>query len=318
MHSKKIFIVGIPRSGTTWLASVLSQARTYKYIHEPDNERHTYTAFYYKRGLERFPYFSQFEESSSYSKLFEKAFFGNHINMGSDYNELLFRLGSLNKAKIENWLQRDLKNPLKNCPEYKLYPFLPKSVHKNEENRIIKSVHAGLSISYILQQFKIPTLIILRHPASVISSYLRMGNPDIDRKLYLNEKLIEDHFNFNFPDIKKFTSSLNYAGLQVAILYSLIYKATKAHKHIKLVFHEDICKSPVDSFKSIYKDLNIEWSEDVQKYILDNNQAGSGYETKRIAKNNINTWKNELNPNQIKEIEDGYFSLEAEFYKDFK
>lgn len=33
----KIFIVGLPRTGTTWIASILNTARGIKYVNEPFN-----------------------------------------------------------------------------------------------------------------------------------------------------------------------------------------------------------------------------------------------------------------------------------------
>jgi hypothetical protein len=50
-----ILVVGIPRSGTTWLARTIASHPLVRYVHEPDNHHHAPFATKAKRGLGAFP-----------------------------------------------------------------------------------------------------------------------------------------------------------------------------------------------------------------------------------------------------------------------
>lgn len=51
-----ILVAGVPRSGTSWVAKVLSFNKSIKLINEPDNEHNNLIAYIYKQKLPRFPY----------------------------------------------------------------------------------------------------------------------------------------------------------------------------------------------------------------------------------------------------------------------
>jgi hypothetical protein len=38
INNNPILIAGLPRSGTTWVGEVISQAKDVRYVFEPDNE----------------------------------------------------------------------------------------------------------------------------------------------------------------------------------------------------------------------------------------------------------------------------------------
>jgi hypothetical protein len=91
MKQKPIIIFGLARSGTTWLAKTLEVADGIQYIVEPDNEGINFLGYYYKQGLERFPYFRVGEQSNLYLKLFDRALYGNFITYESPSNNWLFK-----------------------------------------------------------------------------------------------------------------------------------------------------------------------------------------------------------------------------------
>jgi hypothetical protein len=71
-----ILLAGIPRSGSSWVGGVLSQAPGLAYCFEPDNEKTSVLAYALKQGLHRFPYFSDNTHHSRYLELWRLAFEG--------------------------------------------------------------------------------------------------------------------------------------------------------------------------------------------------------------------------------------------------
>ena len=48
---------------------------------------------------------------------------------------------------------------------------------------IAKSVHAPLAVEWVTQRFDVDVLVVLRHPANVLASWLELDLPDRDRSL---------------------------------------------------------------------------------------------------------------------------------------
>src|SRR5262245_13023972 len=67
--SQPILIVGLPRSGTTWVGEVFSSAHNTRYIFEPDNEGLSPLAWLYKKDIHRFPYLTSKDRSVGYHQL---------------------------------------------------------------------------------------------------------------------------------------------------------------------------------------------------------------------------------------------------------
>jgi hypothetical protein len=317
-HKSKspILIAGIPRSGTTWLSNVLVSGGKFGLVHEPDNERHTYSAYYYKRNLRRFPFLRANDKNQNYYNLFYNAINRPFSNLHSFSNKVLFKLANFDKLEVEKSLQ---ENSVNNPDLFKevmwLYPFLPKNVKK--QPRIIKSVHCVFSLEYILNNFKLKPVVIIRHPAAVISSYLKMNNPDMDRRIYKNKKLMNHLFQIDKFDVSNLKTKEAKAGLQVAIFYKFISQFLIKKNEIPLVKHEDLCLDPLTEFKNLFKKLNLNFNQNVIDFIVENNVEGTGYDIKRSSNQAMNAWKSDLNQSQIDEIKLGYNLIPPHFYSEF-
>ena len=52
-QNKPIFITGVPRSGTTWIANILGSAKGVRLLSEPDNEKYSFIGRIWKKSLHR-------------------------------------------------------------------------------------------------------------------------------------------------------------------------------------------------------------------------------------------------------------------------
>lgn len=312
-----ILVAGIPRSGSTWIANMLTTNQHLQYIHEPDNERHTYTAYYYKRNLPRFPVLFPGDQDEQYYQLFYHAFFRPYTGMGSVPNELLFKLTRFKKERVEQQLATHQVNRSQRWyPAMLLYPWLPKETNQ-KKTRLVKSVHCILSMEYLISRLSIRSVVIIRHPASVVSSCLQMQNPDLDRKIYQNTRLMKTLFGEDLPDTSALTTAEAWAGYQVAIFYKVIARLIERHPNIPLIIYEDFCVDTVTKAQDLFDSLQLPFTAEVEAFIHKNNIPGDGYNTQRIAAQQVDVWKKRLSPAQITEIHKGYTCMAPTYYKDF-
>ena len=62
--NKNIFIAGLSRSGTTWVANILGSAHGVRLLKETDNEKYSFISRQWKQSLHRFPYASSSQEQN--------------------------------------------------------------------------------------------------------------------------------------------------------------------------------------------------------------------------------------------------------------
>lgn len=94
---KPVLVVGVPRSGSTWTARVLSQAPNAAYIHEPDNEFNNILGCYAKKDLSRFPYLKATSMDRAYYNLWKNVFYSDLIGNSTTTNVILYGLSELFK-----------------------------------------------------------------------------------------------------------------------------------------------------------------------------------------------------------------------------
>ncbi len=311
---KQIFITGPPRSGTTWIANVLSSSGNTDYIHEPDNEKNNFLAFLYKINLPRFPYIRENEDNKEYKKLFQKALLGNFIKSGTYYNQFLLKINRLNKDRIEAMLNNNKhQNKILLKTSIELITIKDLLTINNKKQKIIKSVHALLSIPFIMRNFDILPLFIVRHPLSVISSYIKLQIHDANRSIYKNQKIKEDFLLPYQKQINEMKTNLELNALQISIFHHIISKYIKRYNY-NFVKHEDMCLNPLDKFKMLFKKTGIQWSISTENFIKKHNQSGvSGYDIYRSTRKLADNKKLQFSKDEINQIRKGYSILPNDF-----
>lgn len=312
MKQKPIIIFGLPRSGTTWLAKTLEIADGIQYIVEPDNEGTNFLGYYYKKSLERFPYFRIGEQPKLYLKLFDRALYGDFITYESPKNNWLFKSNLISLYLVKKRLAKKKKN------RKLLFNWdflLKKNIEFDpQKRRLIKTVHGLLNIPFLLNQLEFTPLIILRHPAASIYSHLKLGISDADQDVYKNEKLREDFLTPFLEEMDEINTPLSHMGMQFGIFHFIVSKFIKQYNY-KIIFHEELCENPVLEFEKLYKYLDLKWGKKVKEFINNNNVKGSGgFDIKRIASEEKDSWKTKWKQSELDEIEKGYSIFSNNFY----
>lgn len=329
-----ILVTGIPRSGTSWIAEVLCYSDKVKGYYEPDNEHNNLLGYIHKQHLHRFPYLKADNSNNGLYTIFRKAISDHYIHEYSKPSLAIKKLLNINLATAEREIYQKCNPEQATANSIRIqttsqnlrlklatmfYTFLQLFVRFNRHKKIplIKSVHCLLALANLRSVFNTKVLIILRHPASIISSHLRIKNPDINRNLIIQKALVDDYLQPYIDKIYALKDPLEKAGAQVAIFYYILACQIKENPDWSVVKHEDVCLHPKQKFKKLYKQLNLDWSDTIDDKIDALNKKGKGYSTKRISRQEIDKWSYELEPSQIEKIKRGYNVIPPSFYKEF-
>jgi len=305
LTEKPIIVFGPPRSGTTWLASVISQG-IYSSVHEPDNGKNNGLACILQNSLPRFPYLKENEISKNYNQLWKLVFNGQYFGGGSYRNQLLTKLTNTGKIKVEEQLTNSgIYSVSREAWARSVADGLLVLSKKQTRPDIIKSVHSFLSIPYLKKHFDFIPLIILRNPAAVISSMIGMNMPDIQRNVFENPSIVRDFLAPYKDQIDKLNNKFELYGLQVGIFHFILNEYIKKYNY-HVVLHEDIVQNPLERFSELFDNLGIKAETDLQELLSKKNKKGKGYELNRDLNTVNEKWKMDLSDNQIASIKKAY------------
>ncbi len=330
---KNILVCGIPRAGTTWIGKVLSYGEGVKYIHEPDNERQNLLAMVYKDELNRFPLLKAEQSCAPYEDLFSKAYTGGYIEPYGLPSEIIRKVFSVDMEEVEarirtrsgyaegglkeNGIRLKIREKLleTSVEAVSLLGRIKERLSPSADVTVVKSVHCQLALDFLNEKLSIDkTLVIYRHPASIIASHLRMGNKDIWRPILGDGRRVDESLKPYVGEVQNLNNRIARAGAKIGAVYYLLQQY-REDEQFEFVRYEQVCREPVGEFRKLYKALGLEWGDDLEVYIRGLNREGEGYSIKRVAEEQINKWKEELTPSQVQSAREGYriFPLELNY-----
>jgi hypothetical protein len=325
---QRILLAGLPRSGSTWVGKILSKAEKAYYYHEPDNEKRYALTYHYKRKLHRFPYLNKDDSSKELFALWNMVFEGR-MPMGP-INYLFKRCLTPFGLEIEQEIAGKSKSNFsqvigreKNYAAFKFsiakkiadkrYGLNRFSVHFTSQldplpkTLIIKSVHCLLSLPWIDNNFSPTTIVLLRHPYNIISSYLNMKLPDAYRNIFSQNRFVTEYIGELDPKliyINRNGTYLQKVAIEIGATYYFIQKEAKKNKNWIISFHEDFCSNSTQKFNELFNKSGLKWNSEVEKLIDKSNKYGNGYSINRVSYKEIEKWKKCLTKSQANEIKE--------------
>ena len=278
----------MPRSGTTWLASILNTAKDIKYFYEPFNKDHIPEAALYWNK-----YLRAEEENKEFSQFCQAAFTGK-LTQKSYLKTLKF------PYKV---LQGNLR-------------WLPGRV-------MVKDVHSTMSLEWIDMHIAPIIIILMRHPCAMVASWLRTFKPAFEtgnviglQRLLEQPKLCKDYLQ-PFEDLlqKKGHYWQKVAHYWGAAHYVML-KQQQQHPDWMIIQHEQLCLDPENEFRKIFDKLQLHWTKKTDQLLKASTTFDSlkSYIPSRITAQEAEKWKQQLIPNQIKEIMDAVKPFNIPYY----
>ncbi|NJK36292.1 MAG: sulfotransferase [Oscillatoriales cyanobacterium RM2_1_1] len=262
-----IYLTGLPRSGTTWVAAILGAASGIKYIHEPFNsDIHPELA----------PYRNQFLQAGDLAPEF------------APYCRAAF--SGLPKTPLA---------PERMSRIYRQFPWWPGRL-------LIKDVHTFLALDWISQRFTPKIVITIRHPCAIAESWARLGwqTQKAFSRLLDQPELTRTYLAPFEPVLETAETFWQTMGALWGATYFVISQQLNHHPEWILVQHEAFCRDSISSYQQLFEQLNLNWSPPVEKLLMASTQSQSHhpYSTQRIAAQEAKKWQERLTLEQIQQV----------------
>lgn len=262
---KPILVTGSHRSGSTWLANMLSLADRTLMVHEPFNiEPWAYSLgglatrwFAYAPGLPQGAALSAFD------------------------------------AILE---RRARKAFLKNEPQHWLPPL-------RRGRLVIKDPIASLSSDWLARNYDLEVVVLVRHPLAFAASLKRLGWRHPFCHFLEQKELMRDHLDPYRAEMEGApTDVVGQAALLWKCLYGVLSTYLENNPGWHLRRHEDLSGDPMGALEDLYGTLGLGWAagvaDGVARHTRSGNPTGAAcgrvHQLRRDSAANLHQWRNIL------------------------
>ncbi|MEO0375303.1 MAG: sulfotransferase [Cyanobacteria bacterium P01_A01_bin.17] len=277
LSKKPIYVVGLPRSGTTWTASILNTADRVKYFYEPFNTDQVPEAVCHWNK-----YLLAGYKDQEFNQFCQDAFSGR-VNRPAVLRKL---------APPYRWLRYNLR-------------WLPGRV-------MVKDVHSLMSLDWIDSHISPTTIILMRHPCAVAGSWFHTFKPTFAKgnikgleRLLEQSQLFDDYLGPFETLLKEKGSFWHKVGHYWGAVYFVLLQQQKHHPDWIVIQHEQLCLNPMDEFRKLFDTLQLRWTQRTNQILQTSTTSDSGrsYVPSRVSSQEPEKWKQQLEAWQIEEVQ---------------
>ena len=299
MSSKKpILITGSPRSGTSWAGRIIGQAPFIRYIHEPFN----ISSNPCRCGV-NFKYWFYYLSP------------GNVLEFEEHLKHVMYpaysRAGLLNS--ITEIVQSRRIRPLAKYLQAYLF-----------HRVLLKDPLAVFSAETLARLFDMDVVVLIRHPAAIVSSYKALNWSHPFSHFLHQPELMEEHLAPFQAEIEDFVKNEYDIVDQVALLWKLIHhmiiKYQKTQPGWVFVRHEDLASDPIEGYRNLFNRLELPFSEHIHGVIRAHSFQAQLSDTTRpytVKQNSseVNSkWKKYLTPGDLSRIRKRVEEVSSHFF----
>jgi hypothetical protein len=322
---KRILVVGVPRSGTSWVGRILGSTKGSTYLGEPDNHEHSPFALRAKLGLPGwyYPALSSDDEPAEYGRLWAAAFGFPSLRLSAELaaSERLRRktsLALLRRSSDADRLQA-FRVPYRLGLSLRVVSTLavPDRPDREADALVVKSVHVAFALDWLSARFPVELVLVRREPLNILSSWVTLGWVDegvADPLAELEPRVASEIAErLDLPPVPEASSRLTRAAWLIGLLDAAVRDAADRHPKWTTVSHGELCERPQERFAALAKRLGLPWSERSNELLQQLDRPGSGYETERVAAAQPEVWRDRLTEAQRDEADTvlAQFSVDA-------
>jgi hypothetical protein len=312
----RILVVGVPRSGSTWVVRMLGRAKDTCLIHEPDNPFNAPFAIRAGRDLpgRLFPVLEPGDDAPDYETLWLEAFGSRGAEFTDDERARRAEASRLLEAAGEEAVARAFAGFGELAPQLRAAEELavPDRPSRAAENVIVKSVYAPLAAEWVATRTEAMPVLITRDPRNVVSSWLDLGwiepaadDPFEPPAMTLHGAGVQDAVcaRLGAPPAPAARSRIERLAWFVALMNRALEQIATRHPEWPLVRHEALCADPAAGLRELAERLELEWTDEATAAVAEANTPGEGYATNRVADQLPEVWRARLTSGQIEAVE---------------
>ena len=303
-HHRPILVTGVHRSGTTWVGRMLAAGPQVAYLSEPLNVWH-------RSGVMRastrhwYSYICE-ENQENYLAAFQEM-------LQFDYH-----------ANLEVKSIKSVKDVMRMFRDWWIF----RNGRRNHQIPLIKDPFAVFSTEWFSRNLECRVIIVVRHPAAVASSLMKLGWDFDFSDLLAQPMLMRDWLQPYKAEMEALLESPNDLIAQSCLLWRMVYKVVDELKErtpsLLVIRHEDISIDPLDEFSKLYGVLDLEFSQEVQSSIVTaSSEKNPGETSKRTvhsvridSRSLVKSWQQRLNQVDIERIRKLTSDVAALYYSD--
>jgi hypothetical protein len=276
---------------------VLEGDRALAPLMEPDNESRSAPAIWGKRRAGRFPVLAPGDSDAEYrwlwSWILDGAPGGGRLELTAPLLRAVRPEGRRRFYRGQASPLMQLAGALGSRPRYRR----PGSPH-DPRRLLVKTVHLPLAVEWLASEFDVDVVVLLRHPANVLASWISLDLNDqfarLDDRPAIRRRIDEAR---GIPAPR--TDPLARMVWQIAVLNLGLEEAAARNPTWVVRTHEDLCVDPMAKFEVLYRELGLTWNTEAEHYLTSNDRPGEGFPTQRVASDQPDAWKRRLAPGQI-------------------
>jgi hypothetical protein len=288
---RPVVIAGLPRSGTTWTMRALGTSPGTIRLPEPDNEDKYPAAIHAKHRLGRYPCLVPGQHEPDYRKLWAWILSGAPEDWRSFQARRILGPGAATRIfegnmDLTTWVAATLSRNPRPGPA----PAVPV---------VAKSIHAQLSLEWIANEFDITALVLLRHPANVLASWMEVQLKDGRNSTLESRPEVRARYTERWGVAPPGDDPIERMSWRIGLLVAALEEAVSRHPEWHVRTHEQLCTDAVATFRTLFADLGLEWSDASEQFLVDNDTPGEGFDTKRVASEMSGSWQRRLDDDQL-------------------
>ena len=253
--STAVALVSSSRSGSTWLADMVSLTLRLQQVFEPLHPR----------------YHATVRQLTGFASNQDLAYYLRASDTYPDWNRLL-------QAVLTGRIRSHWTDAVPTI-------WFP-------QGYLIKMIRANLMLGYISDQFHPKLIYLIRHPCAVVHSRLKMGWTTNPRAFLVQEKLVEDYLQPWVAQIEREENAVGSHALGWAIENLVAQRELSTRPHYR-IFYEHLIMDPALEIRRIADSVGLKASE-IPEGVIKHASRTSHRFAIRGPVDRLVSWKEEL------------------------
>ena len=288
----RVLLVGVARSGTSWVGRAFGKAPHVRFYYEPDNIDADPTGEHPAggRGFGPYPMIEPGDETP-FSSVWDWVFSGR-----SPFSRGGHRMKAAGRIALR--LPRPVRNSI-----LRATAAASMRIPAGSDYKVAKTIYATFSLDWLATRYEPQVIAIQRNPLNVVSSWRQLQIPlfDLARRPAIHDRYIEPHV---LPPLAAGASELTRIAWHVGLLTHVTGDALDRHPEWHLFTHEDLCVEPIRSMREVFDAVRVPWSPNVERFLEETNRPGEGLEPIRVTSEQPERWRGRLTAEEAAEIDD--------------
>ena len=168
--------------------------------------------------------------------------------------------------------------------------------------------------------FDIDVLVLLRHPANILASWIEVNLKDARNSTLEMRPEIRSRYLEPWGVSPPGPDPIEQMSWRIGLLTAVLEDAISRHPEWNVRTHEGLCRDPTVEFHHLYDDLGLEWTKKTVDHLKWRNRPGEGFKVNRVAGDVATSWQSRLDDRQLETLRRvlGWFPISTWSDSDFE